>query len=53
MRGADAQELAEKLPGLITVQGEDQVAVAGSAREFPHLQEKVRCRQQLLAGSPA
>ncbi|KAK9810934.1 hypothetical protein WJX73_009740 [Symbiochloris irregularis] len=39
--GADAEELAEKLPGLFTLD-KSGAAVVGSARDFPQLHEKVR-----------
>ena len=41
VRGKDAQELAEQLPGLISLEGSERVARAGNARDYPHLLEKV------------
>ena len=46
VRGTDAQELAEQLPGLISLEGSEQTARAGSARDYPHLLEKVPGRPQ-------
>ena len=49
VRGKDAQELAEQLPGLVTLEGTEQIARAGSARDYPHLLEKVRRHLGLAA----
>ena len=42
VRGDDAQELADMLPKLVVLEGSERTAVAGPAREHPHLLEKVR-----------
>ena len=41
MQGADAEELAGMLPGLVELQGSEKTAVAQPARDYPHLLEKV------------
>ena len=50
VHGNDAQELADKIPGLIVVEGPKRAAVARPARDHPELLEKVGCVRVVRTG---